>query len=313
MVVLDRILVDRNGHYVSAILAERATVNYGTEGGVVSGIPTCSDSRAIRVDSKVSRAVEYVFLHTVERSGKDNGFKSFKPLERVVADGLERIGKDKRFNTFKSVEGILTDLFQALVKGDIFKLRAVIERVITDGFNGCRNGYSFKLATATESVLAKRFYVVADGKYYAVDSAVKAGVEKYALLSNGKMVVFYGEATAKDHNWAKATKETYNTKTGDITSVKCPDCKNPVAVYKTAGVFDGKVYKQITVGVAKNYYYVAGTAANTITGTIVGVPTTPSTDKVQSAETFDAGIAMYVGMSVMAAAGSVVVLKKRED
>ena len=39
-------------------------------------------------------------------------------------------------------------------------------------------------------------YVVADGKYYAVDSAVKAGVEKYALLSNGKMVVFYGEATA---------------------------------------------------------------------------------------------------------------------
>ncbi len=156
-------------------------------------------------------------------------------------------------------------------------------------------------------------YVVADGKYYAVDSAVKAGVEKYALLSNGKMVVFYGEATAKDHNWAKATKETYNTKTGDITSVKCPDCKNPVAVYKTAGVFDGKVYKQITVGVAKNYYYVAGTAANTITGTIVGVPTTPSTDKVQSAETFDAGIAMYVGMSVMAAAGSAVVIGKKKD
>ena len=156
-------------------------------------------------------------------------------------------------------------------------------------------------------------YVVADGKYYAVDSAVKAGVEKYALLSNGKMVVFYGEATAKDHNWAKATKETYNTKTGDITSVKCPDCKNPVAVYKTAGVFDGKVYKQITVGVAKNYYYVADTAANTITGTIVGVPTTPSTDKVQSAETFDAGIAMYVGMSVMAAAGSAVVIGKKKD
>ena len=36
------------------------------------------------------------------------------------------------------------------------------------------------------------------------------------------------------------------------------------------------------------------------------------TEKVESAETFDAGIAMYVGMSVMAAAGSAVVLKKKD-
>ena len=35
-------------------------------------------------------------------------------------------------------------------------------------------------------------------------------------------------------------------------------------------------------------------------------------DKVESAQTFDAGIAMYVGMSVMAAAGSAVVLKKKD-
>ncbi len=42
--------------------------------------------------------------------------------------------------------------------------------------------------------------------------------------------------------------------------------------------------------------------------------TTPSTTKpVQSAETFDAGIAMYVGMSVMAAAGSAVVIGKKKD
>ena len=42
--------------------------------------------------------------------------------------------------------------------------------------------------------------------------------------------------------------------------------------------------------------------------------TTPSTTKpVVSADTFDAGIGLYVAMSVMAAAGSAVVLKKRED
>ena len=39
---------------------------------------------------------------------------------------------------------------------------------------------------------------------------------------------------------------------------------------------------------------------------------TPAGDKVESAETFDAGIAMYVGMSIMAAAGSAVVLKKKD-
>ena len=38
----------------------------------------------------------------------------------------------------------------------------------------------------------------------------------------------------------------------------------------------------------------------------------PAGDKVESAQTFDAGIAMYVGMSVMAAAGSAVVLKKKD-
>ena len=62
------------------------------------------------------------------------------------------------------------------------------------------------------------------------------------------------------------------------------------------------------------------TGATQIAGTLSGVwywpsatVVTPSTDKVTSAETFDAGIAMYVGMSVMAAAGSAVVIGKKKD
>ena len=56
------------------------------------------------------------------------------------------------------------------------------------------------------------------------------------------------------------------------------------------------------------------TTPNTVrpsAGTSSGTTTTDKT--VTSADTFDAGIAMYGGMSVMAAAGSAVVLKKRED
>jgi len=154
-------------------------------------------------------------------------------------------------------------------------------------------------------------YVVANGKYYATDSTVVPGAEQYALLSNGKMVVYYGEATAKAHNWAQATVESWSDKTyATATSVKCPDCKSVIKVYTVPGVFDGKTYLQIPTGVAAGYYYVKGAVTTVVPGTVV----TPSTDKtVTSAETFDAGIAMYVGMSVMAAAGSAVVIGKKKD
>ncbi len=48
-------------------------------------------------------------------------------------------------------------------------------------------------------------------------------------------------------------------------------------------------------------------------GYVGGSSSTTPEKVVTSADTFDAGIALYVGMSVMAAAGSAVVLKKRED
>ena len=164
-----------------------------------------------------------------------------------------------------------------------------------------------KTATCGKVGANEDTYVVVDGKYYATEYTVVPGAESYALV-NGKMVVYYGEASAKGHNWLQATKESYDTKTGVITSVKCPDCKGVVAVYAKPGSFDGKEYVKITEGVATNYYYVAGTVA-TFTGNTTGT-TTGGT--VTSAETFDAGIAMYVGMSVMAAAGSAVVLKKKD-
>ena len=95
-----------------------------------------------------------------------------------------------------------------------------------------------------------------------------------------------------------------------VTSVFCSECKQ---------VFDfveGDVADAVKAFGAGNY---ADTGLNNVkdiyvrtAATVVGTVTTPSTDKVTSAETFDAGIAMYVGMSVMAAAGSAVVLKKKD-
>ena len=143
-------------------------------------------------------------------------------------------------------------------------------------------------------------YYVVDGKYYAAN----VNGTKTALL-NGNLVVMDAVPTlAKGHNFAEATAVSFDSKTSDITSVKCPDCDAVVTVYKNAGSFDGKIYVLITEGPAAGYYFVAGAAAN------AGAAADGET--VTSPKTFDAGIAMYVGMSVMAAAGSAVVLKKKD-
>ena len=90
----------------------------------------------------------------------------------------------------------------------------------------------------------------------------------------------------------------------EVTAVFCKECK------ASFEFVEGTEAKAIAKFGAGNYNTVA---AKLFVAKTAGAVSAPSTDKVTSAETFDAGIAMYVGMSVMAAAGSAVVLKKRED
>ena len=105
-----------------------------------------------------------------------------------------------------------------------------------------------------------------------------------------------------------------------VTSVFCKDkdCKKTfdfvagteaqaIAKFKAGNYVDTglKINGTTVVWVAKDAAYVGGS---------VNLPVTlPSTDKVTSADTFDAGIAMYVGMSVLAATGSAVVIGKKKD
>ena len=113
------------------------------------------------------------------------------------------------------------------------------------------------------------------------------------------------------HNWA-VTGVIYSSTLGMNvpTEAKCLNCGAVVdKFYFTADKVPAGEEGTALPAPFGTWYIVEPEAAASA-GTVV----TPSTDKtVTSAETFDAGIAMYVGMSVMAAAGSVVVLKKRED
>ena len=90
----------------------------------------------------------------------------------------------------------------------------------------------------------------------------------------------------------------WTVKDDEPVSVKCVCGDSFKIVDSIAGMKAGTYFA------LEDGYYVVLAATTT--------PDADATDKVESAETFDAGIAMYVGMSVMAAAGSAVVLKKKD-
>ena len=114
-------------------------------------------------------------------------------------------------------------------------------------------------------------------------------------------------AAADDANWVThVAKFTYD-KNYVITAVECAECGTPAVIYPNyASVPKAEIKAENVYGPINTddyYCWLAGPVADT---------ETDKDDKVTSADTFDAGIAMYVGMSVMAATGAVV-LKKRED
>ena len=87
-----------------------------------------------------------------------------------------------------------------------------------------------------------------------------------------------------------------------VVGVKCAKCGVPATLYANwASIPKAAQADALALGDGRYYVWGAIGAAGTNGG------------KVQSAETFDAGIAMYVGMSVMAAAGSAVVIGKKKD
>ena len=92
-------------------------------------------------------------------------------------------------------------------------------------------------------------------------------------------------------------------KTGAVTAVKCANCPASAVIVANYACLPDAVK-------ADDAYFNVPGSATKLFYWVDGVIVTPSTDKVTSAETFDAGIAMYVGMSIAAATGAVVLKKK---
>ena len=145
-------------------------------------------------------------------------------------------------------------------------------------------------------------YAAEAGKtYYTTNALNDAGIYvadakgTKALAVGGELVLVNATPVAVTTAAVKHAAVP-TVKDGKVTGYTCAVCKiaaveapNFMSIPKGAN----------TDGLTGNWYWTAAPAA-------------ADSDKVESAETFDAGIAMYVGMSVMAAAGSAVVLKKKD-
>ena len=145
-----------------------------------------------------------------------------------------------------------------------------------------------------------------EGKNYV------AGGSNLAVL-NGKFVAYGTESSTVPHAFTKAEAKkdgyfTTDTK-GIVNTVKCDTCE------KFFNVVD-KVDKTYTGSVVSTtaFNYGTVTVRYILTGTATATPDSgTSTTTKPSPKTFDAGIAMYVGMALTSVAGSAVVIGKKKE
>ena len=135
-------------------------------------------------------------------------------------------------------------------------------------------------------------YYVADSKLYVADST--AYIANAIVTVGGADVAVVLVETVKSVTNAHVPVATI--KNGKPVAVECSKCG--LAAVEAANVLSLPEKADVVDGYTTWYWPAASAPA--------------ASDKVESAQTFDAGIAMYVGMSVMAAAGSAVVLKKKD-
>ena len=138
------------------------------------------------------------------------------------------------------------------------------------------------------------------GEAYFMASDAQGAV--YVLL-NGKLVsvTLAGEQTLVGHTWVAVEKD------GKVVSYKCSDCGTVASIYKTYAAAKASGLKNVEAFVNDDgeTIYLAYTDGKT--------DTTKPTDTNKSPKTFDAGIAMYVGMALTSVAGSAVVIGKKKE
>ena len=185
-----------------------------------------------------------------------------------------------------------------------------------------------KKATCDKAHFLDDGYLDKNGNFYVEADDALNDVDSYRVKSGNKVITVY-DAVA-NFNYIAAShifgEPKANDKTGydEVTCLVCKGVfaatsdeavltKNKVAIkatfaYDAADAYD--VYTENDYSwnwgdkFADSYDYVWSLKAGTAAGT---------KDGVNSAKTFDAGIAMYVGMSLLSVAGGAVVIGKKKE
>jgi uncharacterized protein YaiE (UPF0345 family) len=149
-----------------------------------------------------------------------------------------------------------------------------------------------------------------NSKYYEITTGADAG-KVYKATDNGPLSVLVdgklvkldntSAAAVKEHNWSVSASKVENGKVIPTEAV-CGICgSKSTAIYETGKAPAGSKVETL----------------NGVTGYVVvpnGTSTTPTTGTTnKSPKTFDAGIAMYVGMALTSVAGSAVVIGKKKE
>lgn len=185
-----------------------------------------------------------------------------------------------------------------------------------------------KKATCDKAHFLDDGYLDKNGNFYVEADDALNGVDSYRVKSGNKVITVY-DAVA-NFNYIAAShifgEPKANDKTGydEVTCLVCKGVfaatsdeavltKNKVAI-KATFAYDAEdahdVYTENDYSwnwgdkFADSYDYVWSLKAGTAAGT---------KDGVNSAKTFDAGIAMYVGMSLLSVAGGAVVIGKKKE
>ena len=185
-----------------------------------------------------------------------------------------------------------------------------------------------KKATCDKAHFLDDGYLDKNGNFYVEADDALNGVNSYRVKSGNKVITVY-DAVA-NFNYIAAShifgEPKANDKTGydEVTCLVCKGVfaatsdeavltKNKVAI-KATFAYDAEdahdVYTENDYSwnwgdkFADSYDYVWSLKAGTAAGT---------KDGVNSAKTFDAGVAMYVGMSLLSVAGGAVVIGKKKE
>ena len=287
--------------------AMAATTSTSTVNGTTTTLSVTDDYNLRTLSSNaatpINGAIAYTTISTktVTTDGKET--KTYLPASYSITATA-----GGNAETYYVCDANLTDAMR-LFKGDTFVAyvtkNATVAGFVTPAGNWLPAGTLVSKGTDCGAYAADGVKFSTSLKVASADNDTVAGV----AVVDGKLVGYTSaDVGTVSHDFTTGATVTYKANSTTPVSVVCKTCKKSFAVVKTneLGTYAGKTMAggdEKATAIGSNDYAIKLDAATTDT------PANTTT----SPKTFDAGIAMYVGMALTSVAGSAVVIGKKKE